>query len=672
MNKSIGTLHSANEKREKPELRMIVKRALVIFLPVFLLMVAVTVAILIVSDNAQMDAYRRMEQHTVDIQSKNLDSDIRQISSELLILAHGRIIKKLWEDDWNPDPEVLDDLVEDFLNFSIYCKLYDQVRLLDEIGMEIIRVNFNNGKPAVTPFEQLQNKEERYYFYDAFKLNPGEMFVSPFDLNIEHGKIEQPLKPMIRFATPVFDYNGKKRGIVLFNYFGVKILEHLASQTDTSTGSNSMLLNAEGYWLMGPETEDEWGFMYSSRKEKTFANTYPEAWEMIKSKESYQFETSQGLFTYKTVYPLLEGQKSSTGSGEANTPSVSELEAKEYHWTVVSFVPYEFLNADRNYRHLVAVIVLALLVTILSFGSWQVAKAVVIRRQAEDDLHLAYEELEQRVKDRTQHLEIEIKERKQAEEERNKLYVDLKEAYAQLEKQSSLLIQTEKMSAMGLMAAGVAHELNNPMMGILNFAQYCSKHTSKEDKRFSVLKDIEQETKRCVSIVQNLLTFSHSRKEKEDEYQKEDFNVIIERVLKLLSYRIRKQNAVVKHNPAEKVPKIFMKADQIQEVILNLLTNALDALEESDKKEIDIELFPDGEFLQVSVADSGCGIPSENRQNIFDPFYTTKPVGKGTGLGLAIVQGIIKDHRGKITCESEAGSGTRFRILLPKERRKVI
>ena len=264
-----------------------------------------------------------------------------------------------------------------------------------------------------------------------------------------------------------------------------------------------------------------------------------------------------------------------------------------------------------------------------------------------------------------------ITERKRAEEERQRLYTELKAAYQRLEKQSAILIQTEKMSAMGMMAAGVAHELNNPMMGILNFAQYCSKHTSIEDKRFSVLKDIEQETKRCVSIVQNLLTFSHSRKEKEDEYQKEDFNVIIERVLKLLSYRIRKQNVVVKHNLAEKVPKIFMKADQIQEVILNLLTNALDALEESAKKEIDIEIFPDGEFLQVSVADSGCGIPSENRQNIFDPFYTTKPVGKGTGLGLAIVQGIIKDHRGKITCESEVGSGTRFRILLPKERRKV-
>ncbi len=174
--------------------------------------------------------------------------------------------------------------------------------------------------------------------------------------------------------------------------------------------------------------------------------------------------------------------------------------------------------------------------------------------------------------------------RKQAEEERQRLYNELKETYQQLEKQSAVLAQTEKMTAVGTMAAGVAHELNNPMMGILNFAQYCKKKTDKEDKRYSVLEDIEHEAIRCTDIVTNLLTFSHAGIGDNEDYRRQKCDVILERVKKLLSYRIEKNNISLDFELDENIPPIWVKENKIQEVFLNLFTNALDAVEKSEKK----------------------------------------------------------------------------------------
>jgi C4-dicarboxylate-specific signal transduction histidine kinase len=113
-----------------------------------------------------------------------------------------------------------------------------------------------------------------------------------------------------------------------------------------------------------------------------------------------------------------------------------------------------------------------------------------------------------------------------------------------------------------------------------------------------------------------------------------------------------------------------MKPNSIQQLILNLTTNALDALEGSEKKELDVDIHREGEFVRMTFADTGCGIAAESLRSIFDPFFTTKPVGQGTGLGLSVSQGIVKAQGGQITCESEPGAGTKFIILLSIERSK--
>ena len=237
-------------------------------------------------------------------------------------------------------------------------------------------------------------------------------------------------------------------------------------------------------------------------------------------------------------------------------------------------------------------------------------------------------------------------------------------------KMQAQLVQVEKMSALGTMAAGVAHELLNPMMGMLNFAQYCLKHTSEGDPRYPVLQDIERETRRCADIVRDITTFSRMGKQVGDGYQKESFVTIIGRVIKLLSYRIEKEHVSLTHHVAEGTPKIWMEENGMQQVLLNLISNALDALAESQKKEIHVEVHREGDFVQLTVVDSGCGLGPENLEKIYDPFFTTKPVGKGTGLGLSTSRSIINSHGGSITCESELGVGTTFKILLPVENKE--
>lgn len=233
-----------------------------------------------------------------------------------------------------------------------------------------------------------------------------------------------------------------------------------------------------------------------------------------------------------------------------------------------------------------------------------------------------------------------------------------------------LTAKSERMSAMSTLAAGVAHELNNPMMGILNLIQYCLKHTSEDDLRYPVLQDSEREAKRCADIVKNLMSFSLSGQEGEVEYEKQRVAIIIDRVIKLLSYRTEREHVTVTCHVAEELPEIWIKTNAIQQVVLNIVDNALDALAGCPKKEIYIEAQPEGEFAKILFCDSGCGIAPETQERIFEPFFTTKPVGQGTGLGLSVSRNIVNEHGGSITCESTPGTGAKFKMLLPIHTRR--
>ncbi len=270
----------------------------------------------------------------ITIQKQIISKDFHEIVSVLRVISNSHELKNLIN---NIDYDV-NGIINDLYNISIQTGLFDQIRYLDQTGQEIIRINYNKGKPVVVMKNKLQSKAKRYYFEDTFKLNKNEVFISPLDLNIEHGELEQPQKPIIRFGTPIFNKNGYKRGIVVLNYLAGIMISNLERGVSQGFGQFS-LLNSEGYWLKSPEPMSEWGFMYKNRKELTFGNKFPSEWKQISGSDSDQFQSENGLFTFVTFYPLKGTQKSSTGSSEAFGSSTALVEGKEYFLKIVSHVP---------------------------------------------------------------------------------------------------------------------------------------------------------------------------------------------------------------------------------------------------------------------------------------------------------------------------------------------
>ncbi|KZM44192.1 histidine kinase [Marinomonas sp. SBI22] len=309
-------------------------------------------------------------------------------------------------------------------------------------------------------------------------------------------------------------------------------------------------------------------------------------------------------------------------------------------------------------------------------------------------------------------IEAELKDFNQKLEEivqkRTKIIIDknqqLETANKNIKDTQTKLMQSEKMASVGLLAAGVAHEINNPMSFIISnvdileeyseqflslimlYKQISLDSTNKEallkqieafeneiDLDFieqdlpSLIKDTKEGTSRVKEIVQGLKDFSHADQESSHSYS--DLNDCINSTLKVANNEL-KYHCDIQTN-LEELPKTYCAPGQIKQVILNLLINAGHAIKEKGTIEINSQ-FSNGQ-ITVSIKDDGCGIPEDKIDKLFDPFYTTKPLGKGTGLGLAISYGIIQDHKGKIDIESKQGVGSTFTISLPviKEKSQV-
>lgn len=265
--------------------------------------------------------------HTLNLQKEDIILDMASVLSDLKFLSDMVEGSRFMEER---NPQAQWELTEKIIIFMKAKGIYDQIRVMNIAGIEVIRVNYNQGEPIVTPREQLQDKSKRYYFKETLKLNRGKFYASPFDLNVDQGKITFPLKPMIRLGTPAFNDYGQKKGITIINSLGKRVLEHLSRISSAESG-DFMLLNKDGYWLKGRTPEEEWGFVFQDRKDKAFAKVFPKEWQKIRQNESGQFYTQEGLFAFKTVFPL-------NNRGEAS-----------YYWKLVAHVsPPILANLSRQ------------------------------------------------------------------------------------------------------------------------------------------------------------------------------------------------------------------------------------------------------------------------------------------------------------------------------------
>jgi two-component system NtrC family sensor kinase len=232
--------------------------------------------------------------------------------------------------------------------------------------------------------------------------------------------------------------------------------------------------------------------------------------------------------------------------------------------------------------------------------------------------------------------------------------------------------RSEKLASVGLLAAGIAHELNNPLTGVLTFSHLVRKQMPDGSPEAEDLDLVIQETKRCATIIRRLLDFA---REKTPEMKFSDLNQLIEETTHLIKQSAQVADIDIILNLDESLPTVWVDEDLVKQVVMNMLVNAQHAIEGGGTITIRTSLWRDSQIAaeedesapmaEISITDTGCGISEENLQRIFDPFFTTKGVGKGTGLGLSVSHGTIETHGGSVEVESEVGVGTEFRIYLP-------
>ena len=227
------------------------------------------------------------------------------------------------------------------------------------------------------------------------------------------------------------------------------------------------------------------------------------------------------------------------------------------------------------------------------------------------------------------------------------------------------LQQREKLSSIGLLAAGVAHEVNTPLTGVSSYTQMLLGMLNENDPKHALLQKVRTQAERATNIVNNLLNFS--RTGSATEFAEIDVARVLDDTLQLLEPQLRRSQIQIVRDYDEDAPEVFANAGKLQQVFTNLILNARDAIPDGGRIIVSTGTAEDGSLI-AEISDTGIGIAPENVAKIYDPFYTTKGVGRGTGLGLAVSYGIIQEHTGRISVDSEPGQGTTFRITLPSAR----
>ncbi len=250
----------------------------------------------------------------------------------------------------------------------------------------------------------------------------------------------------------------------------------------------------------------------------------------------------------------------------------------------------------------------------------------------------------------------------------NRMLERLEKTYAELQSAQRTLLQSEKLAAVGTLAAGIAHEVNNPIAGLQNCIRRLSRDPGNVDQNRQYLAIMSEAADRVEKVVQGLLNFTRKH-----EVQFQDISIphLIENALTLAGHRLEKANITIERNFPLIVPTIRGDAHQLEQVFVNLILNAVDAIHERVRSEqvcpkvIRFLIQPNADVVRCEITDTGHGISEEHIQHVFDPFFTTKKVGEGTGLGLSVSYRIIKDHGGDISVRSQTGLGTQFTIVFP-------
>ncbi|MBB5320784.1 sensor histidine kinase [Marinobacter oulmenensis] len=586
---------------------------------------------------ARMTPVNEQQEAVVTDLIQQLGQTISHLSELTFLLRHEEGVVRALPTE---GPIRISHLHDRFALFSKSSSLISQVRWLDNQGMERARINIRDQQPVAVPAKELQNKGDRYYIRQARDLGPDEVFYSRIDLNMENGRIQQPRTPTLRTVIRTGDQGKMRAGFLVVNFDLSRLFADVRNMASTSV--NVSLVNRQGYWLLHPDPSLEWGFM-TGHTGLNVAGQLPELWQQMTTQPAgYGLQLNGALWSYARFLPRYAQTTAAQGLGEI---------------FVVLQTPAQTLAGVKRQVLAPVVIVAVVIYLLLAVGLYLYLRGDQTRKALLAELRREEQEL------RTTNRELK----------------------ASLERQQALqdeLVETRKLSSLGLMVAGVAHELNTPTGGtqvaLTTMDAQLEKLSGKVEAGTLTVDDMQEflqreregldlakrNTRRTAELIRSFKRLAIDRQQSEPSW----FN--LKHCMNDLDQALIPQFKNASQTLSFSVPDVemFGLPGILSQVMQNLIENALShAFEEGQSGSISVIAREQGNRILISVQDDGAGLAPGAEDKLFDPFFTTGRKQGNTGLGLHLVhQWVVQALKGSIRFHSIQGEGTRFDIVIPR------
>jgi PAS domain S-box-containing protein len=625
-------------------------------------------------------------------------------------------------------------LAREYLGHARQKRAYDQIRFIGLTGIEEVRVDLVDGQPVIVADPDLQDKHESQYFEETQWLAPGQIHVSRFGLDTEHGTVAQPHKPVVRFSTPVADDQGVIRGMVVLDYLGQRLLDKLLALQGLA--GKVWLLDAERHWLIGPAAEDEWGFMFPERSARRLAKLFPQLWQQMETQASGVHQGTSSWIQFARVFPL----RIEAGS-TSEAPSAVPVDADRYYWTIAVELSQEALRAA-NSAFLNKLWTVYSLLALFAFLIAGALAFVFNRNQAlagvtqtvldNVPLLVAYVDKDQRYRFNNMAYERwfgtkpkDIYGKRLPDVLGEAVYRDIQPYVEQVlsgkpvsferqlpykgaglrdvmvtyvpdvspqgevrgyygivqdvsevkeserrEKQRMLeLAHVSRLASMGEMATEIAHEINQPLAAIAMYSAASLRTLQAGGEQGQMegrLEAINAQAKRASEIIRRI---RHLMQKDETQFGPVDMNLIARETEALLAHEARSHQVSVILELAEGLPTVPGDRVLLQQVVFNLLRNALDAVRSrTGERRVVLSSSFDSQQVTFKVSDNGPGVDPAFGADIFDSFITSKK--DGLGMGLTISRTIIEAHAGSLHYTTNPEQGSTFMFSLVREDRR--
>ena len=569
---------------------------------------------------AVVDEFENQQREALSTSSERLTERLRDALGDVLLLREQMRIAEAFSADSSKQRERVAQY------FSAYIKTnrsVDQVRWIDHHGMETIRVERNGSTPIVRSDEALQDKSHRDYIKRVSELDIDDVYVSPMNLNTENGRIEEPYKPVMRFALPLRDPNGRAQGALVINFLGARWLDAFHASGFTDTGK-LMLVNHQGYWLIGPEPDDEWGFALGH--DRKLQNRYPDTWRTIRARSSGSALINNGLWSWRTIDPLAEVR--TTAAELSDISGVQVIGRSNYLWYAVAFLPrahFAAIQHDIIWKQAAPVMLAAFGLALLI--AWSVARSQT--------------------------------------------------TIARLNRKLGNRARTAESAnhAKTAFVANMSHEIRTPMNAIAGLSHLIERHAPNQNMRQLALK-MKRATGSLQNLINDILDFSKIEAGRiELEHERFYLVDVLDNIATIMAINLGDKPlelAITPPNPS--VDPLRGDGLRLEQVLINLASNAIKFTDEGfvDVRITPLDIEDDRTRLRFAVRDSGIGIPPDKQAEIFAEFTqadtsTTRRFG-GTGLGLAISRRLVELMGGTLRVESTPGQGSEFWFELVLDR----